>query len=316
LILQALGIGAGDEVLVPSLTFVATVNCVLYTGATPVFIDIEALDFPLISLSDAAAKCTPKTRAVIVMHYAGYVADRDAWRDFASSRGLLLIEDAAHAAGVEGAGTIGCAAAFSFYGNKNMTTAEGGMVIASDEKLRETIRQMRSHGMTSGTFQRLSSGTVTYDVTMLGYNYRMDELRAAIGLTQLKKLAIWNEKRKTLTQLYMQLVKERCPDVCLPFASLDAASCQQSSYHIMPIVLPKHAARQSIITKLRDAEIQTTVHYLPVHQLSFYRRRFPLVHLQRTEEFAEHELTLPLHPKMEEWQVEKVVTRLANALTQ
>jgi dTDP-4-amino-4,6-dideoxygalactose transaminase len=314
LILQALGIGSGDEVLVPSLTFVASANCVLYTGARPVFVDIEALDFPLMSPADAAAKCTPNTKAVIVVHYAGYLADRDAWRDFADSRGLLLIEDAAHAVGADQVGTIGCAAAFSFYGNKNITTAEGGMVIAPNEEVRETIRQMRGHGMTSSTFQRLSSRTVSYDVTMLGYNYRMDDLRAAIGLTQLKKLTIWNEKRKNLTYLYMQLLKERCPNVCLPFARPRASSLHSSSYHIMPIILPKDVDRQSVIEKLRNVGIQTTIHYPPAHQLSFYRSCFPSAHLPQTEEFARRELTLPLHPRMEEWQVQKVTAELANAL--
>ncbi len=314
LILQTLGIGPGDEVLVPSLTFVATVNCVLYAGATPVFVDVESLDWPLISRADAAAKCTAKSKAVIVMHYAGYLADRDAWRDFANSRGLLLIEDAAHAAGAEQAGTFGQAAAFSFYGNKNMTTAEGGAVTARNEDVLEKIRQMRNHGMTSGTFQRFSNQTVGYDVTMLGYNYRMDELRAAVGLAQLKKLNAWNDKRRTLTQLYMQWLKERCPSVGLLFVNWQASSEQISSHHIMPIVLPEDADRQSVIDGLRDAGIQTSNHYPPVHQLSFYRSHFPSGRLPRTEEFARRELTLPLHPRMEEWQVERVASALANLL--
>ena len=188
------------------------------------------------------------------------------------------------------------------------------MVIAPNEEVRETIRQMRGHGMTSSTFQRLSSRTVSYDVTMLGYNYRMDDLRAAIGLTQLKKLTIWNEKRKNLTYLYMQLLKERCPNVCLPFARPRASSLHSSSYHIMPIILPKDVDRQSVIEKLRNVGIQTTIHYPPAHQLSFYRSCFPSAHLPQTEEFARRELTLPLHPRMEEWQVQKVTAELANAL--
>jgi dTDP-4-amino-4,6-dideoxygalactose transaminase len=314
LILQALGIGPGDEVLVPSLTFVATVNCILYTGATPVFVDIEDLDYPLMSRTDAAGNCTSRTKAVIVMHYAGYLGDRQAWRDFSGSRDLLLIEDAAHAAGADQAGTFGQAAAFSLYGNKNMTTAEGGVVIASDGRLLESIRQMRGHGMTTGTFQRLSSASITYDVTMLGYNYRMDELRAAVGLVQLKHLAAWNKKRERLTKLYMQSIREHCPRVGLPFANWNAPSCQTSSHHIMPIVLPEDADRQSVVGRLRDVGIQTTNHYPAIHQFSFYRSRYPCVHLPRTEEFSRRELTLPLHPRMEEWQAERVTTALATAL--
>jgi dTDP-4-amino-4,6-dideoxygalactose transaminase len=309
LLLMGLGIGPGDEVLVPSLTFVATANCVLYTGATPIFVDIESLDSPLMSLEDAARKCTAKTKAVILMHYAGYLPDRSAWRDFADARGLLLLEDAAHAAGVAGAGAFGAGAAFSFYGNKNMTTAEGGIVIAKDQEVLDRIRQMRGHGMTSGTLQRLTSRTPTYDVTMLGYNYRMDELRAAVGLAQLKKLKTWNEKRGALTRVYRRALQAQCPEVRVPLAARD-----KSSHHIMPIVLPREADRQSVMDRLRQHEIQTTIHYPPAHQLSFYRGLYPSVQLEETEEFARRELTLPLHPRMEEWQVEAVCCALTKSL--
>jgi dTDP-4-amino-4,6-dideoxygalactose transaminase len=316
LIVAGLGIGPGDEVLVPSLTFVATVNSVLYVGATPVFVDIEGLDVPLMSVDDAAAKCTAKTRAVILMHYAGYLADRDIWRDFAAQRGLLLIEDAAHALGADQAGSFGQAAAFSLYGNKNMTTAEGGVVLASSKELLDTIRQMRSHGMTSNTFERLSSGTISYDVTMLGYNYRMDELRAAVGLTQLQHLSSWNTKRKTLTNTYIQLLKARCPNVGLPFleSSLPSLCQRTSSHHIMPVILPHGTDRRQLVDRLRAAGIQTTSHYPAAHRFSFYRRRFPSVHLPQTEEFARRQLTLPLHPRMTESQVDAVTTALADVL--
>jgi dTDP-4-amino-4,6-dideoxygalactose transaminase len=315
LILEVLGVGPGDEVLVPSLTFVATVNSVLYARATPIFVDIESLDCPLISRSDAAAKCTKKTKAVILMHYAGYVLNRGAWRDFAATHGLILIEDAAHAVGAEYAGTFGSAAAFSFYGNKNMTTAEGGAVIAADDRVLEEVRTLRGHGLTTGTFQRLSSRSVTYDVTMLGYNYRMDELRAAIGLAQLSHLRSWNEKRKTLTQLYMRLLADRCPQVKVPFLRLDGSTAYGASYHIMPVVLPDGLDRQSVIDELRDAGIQTTNHYPPAHLLSFYRKHSPSVTLPRTEHFARRELTLPLHPRMEESHVDRVSVALADSVT-
>lgn len=313
LILRALGIGAGDEVLVPSLTFVATVNCVLYADASPVFVDIESLGWPVMSLTDAAAKCTARTKAVILMHYAGYVAQREAWRYFARSRGLLLVEDAAHAAGAEQVGTFGNAAAFSFYGNKNMTTAEGGVVTSPDRRVVETIWQMRNHGMTSGTFQRFSTQTVGYDVTMLGYNYRMDDLRAAIGLAQLRKLKIWNEKRRILTQLYMDRLQEHCPALGLPFGKR-AEPAPPSAHHIMPVVLPEEADRQKVIDALRDLGIQTSNHYPAAHRLSFYRDRFPSVRLPQTEEYARRQLTLPLHPKMDASHVERVATAMATAL--
>jgi len=310
LILQGLGIGQGDEVLVPSMTFVATINCVLYVGATPVFVDVESLQTPLMSIDDAAAKCTPKTKAVIVMHYAGYLSDRETWRNFAEERGLFLIEDSAHAVGTEGAGTYGDAAAFSFYGNKNMTTAEGGIVIARDKELLRTIRQLRGHGMTSGTLERLTSRSPTYDVTMLGYNYRMDELRAAVGIIQLQKLQAWNEKRKFLSDLYKAILPDVCPTVTVPFRGWNASS----SHHIMPIVLPREHDRQSVISHLKDANIQTTIHYPPAHRLSLYQNLFPSVKLEKTEEFSQRELTLPLHPMMGEDDVSRVVAALGRAL--
>jgi len=309
LILHALEIGPGDEVLVPSMTFVATANCALYAGATPVFVDIESLDVPLMSIEDAEAKCTARTKAVILMHYAGYLADRDAWQAFARRRGLLLIEDAAHAPGQAEVGTYGVAAAFSFYGNKNMTTAEGGAIIASDSGLLERIRQMRGHGMTSGTHQRLTSRTPNYDVTMLGFNYRMDELRAAIGLVQLERLAEWNRTRSHLAGMYRALIDEYCPSVHVAFSTP-----RTSTHHIMPVLLPDADVRSAVIGHLRDCGIQTTIHYPPVHQLSYYRNRYPGVRLPRTEEFARRELTLPLHPQMTLRSVEDVVEALASAV--
>lgn len=309
LIMHALGLGPGDEVLVPSLTFVATANCVRYVGATPVFVDIASTELPLMSLADAAAKCTPRTRAVILVHFAGYLVDPEPWRAFAAERGLVLVEDAAHAAGLPGVGTLGAAAAFSFYGNKNMTTAEGGMVVARDPALRETVRQARGHGLTTGTFQRLNSRTPTYDVTMLGFNYRMDELRAAMGLVQLSHLLEWNETRRALTHRYRSLLRAECPEVSLPFED-----ARPSVHHIMPVLLPAHADRQTVIDALAERSIQTTIHYPPVHRLSFYRAQDSTLALPTTEAFADRELTLPLHPRMNQQDVRRVVTALREAL--
>jgi dTDP-4-amino-4,6-dideoxygalactose transaminase len=309
LVMHALGLGPGDEVLVPALTFVATANCVLYVGATPVFVDVESTGCPLMSIEDAAAKCTPRTRAVVIVHFAGYLADPEPWRAFARERGLALVEDAAHASGLAGAGTLGDAAAFSFYGNKNMTTAEGGMVTARDPALLAAIRQARGHGLTSGTFQRLSSRTPTYDVTMLGFNHRLDEFRAALGLVQLRHLAEWNGTRAALAALYRRLLREECPGIGVPFREE-----RPSVHHIMPVLLPAGVDRQDVIDALRGEGIQTTIHYPPTHRLSFYMERDPTVSLPITEDFAERELTLPLHPRMEARHVRKVVDALAKAV--
>lgn len=308
LIVHALGIGPGDEVLVPSMTFVATSNAVLYTGATPVFVDIESPDMPVMSIQDAEAKSNSRTKAVILMHYAGYLVNRDAWRDFARRRNLLIIEDAAHAAGHPLAGSFGIAAAFSFYGNKNMTTAEGGAILSNDPGLLERTRQMRGHGMTSGTHQRVTSRTPDYDVTMLGFNYRLDEFRGAVGLVQVRQLRKWNNARARLSALYRSLIAERCPWLTVPFTARTP-----SAHHIMPIVLPRTSHRQFVIDELRRQEIQTTVHYPPVHRLSFYRSLVPALRLPHTEDFARRELTVPLHPQMNAGSVAAVVDALAAA---
>jgi dTDP-4-amino-4,6-dideoxygalactose transaminase len=301
LLLHALGIGEGDEVLVPSLSFVATANCVHYTGATPVFVDIESLDLPIISLCDAKAKCTTKTRAIIIVHYAGYIADRVSWRTFADQHGLFLIEDSAHAVGPGRTGLFGDGAVFSFYGNKNMTTGEGGMVVAKDPDVTARVRSARGHGLTSSTMQRLLARVPTYDVTMLGFNYRMTELNAAIGLVQLQKLAGWNDQREELAHDYRERLTKYCPDLTIPFGA-DIVS----SHHILPVLLPKYADRANVMARLHDSGVQTTIHYPPIHLLSWYQERLPALSLPLTEEFADRELTLPLHPKMSTSDVDHV----------
>ena len=310
LALQALGIGPGDEVLVPSLTFVATVNSILYVGATPVFVDIEELSRPHISLRDAALKCTPRTKAVIVMHYAGYTVDGAAWEAFARSRGLLLIEDAAHAAGAADLGRYSDAAVFSFFGNKNMTTAEGGMVFMRDPALLACVRRMRSHGMTTSSWERSKGHAFSYDVPELGFNYRMDELRAAVGLVQLSRLRGWNAERRRLTGAYREWLAAACPRVSMPFGSGDA-----SAYHVLPVLLPAGCDRTRVMQAMREMGVQTTIHYPCAHLFSYYRMRFPAQHLPLSEEFAARELTLPLHPALGVANVEVVVATLSRALS-
>ncbi len=305
--LAALGVGQGDEVLVPSLTFVATVNAVLYVGATPVFVDIDSLECPHISLEDAQRNLTDKTKAVIVMHYGGYLVDLARWREFADRHQLFLVEDAAHAPGI---GTVvGDAAAFSFFSNKNMTTAEGGMVLAPRSAVLEKIRAKRSHGMTTGTLDRHVGHAYSYDVTTLGYNYRMDELRAALGLCQLSHLKAWNAKRRALTKLYRQLLAKHCPTVRVPFKSSDVTAA-----HLLPVLLSDGVEREQVMGELRAAGIQSSIHYPPVHHFSYYRARFPNIELVKTERFCQRVITLPLSPSLEELDLEKIVKTLQSAI--
>ena len=299
--LAALGVGDGDEVLVPSLTFVATVNAILYVGATPVFVDIESLEHPHISLEDAKNKITAKTKAVIVMHYAGYLIDNlTDWRTFADANKLFLIEDAAHAPGIETVGQIADAAAFSFFSNKNMTTAEGGMVIARQPEILEKIRALRSHGMTTSTLDRDKGHAYSYDVTMLGYNYRMDELRAAIGICQLSQLKKWNAKRRELTAIYRKLFTDST--IIIPFKDHKITAA-----HLLPILLPENIDRTQVMKQLRTAGIQSSIHYPPVHKFSYYQKHFPNIKLNTTENFYKHVITLPLYPDLNQSDIETIV---------
>ncbi|MDR3567705.1 MAG: DegT/DnrJ/EryC1/StrS family aminotransferase [Syntrophobacteraceae bacterium] len=309
LCLAATGIGPGDEVLVPSLTFVATVNAVLYVGARPIFVDIQSLATPHISIEEAEDKCTSRTRAVIVMHYGGYLVDLPAWRAFADRRGLVLIEDAAHAPGVREVGQWGDVAAFSFFANKNMTTAEGGVVFARDPAVLSRMRTMRSHGMTTGTLERHRGHASSYDVTILGYNYRMDEIRAAIGLVQLEKLPRLNAQRNRLASRYRQRLAETVPGVSVPFGAE-----QETAAHIMAVLLPEGADRENVMKRMRMEAIQTSIHYPPVHRFDFYRRSFREVSLPVTDRFCAKELTLPLHPGLGEKELERVITALGHSL--
>ena len=310
LCLAALDVGPGDEVLVPSLTFVATANAVLYTGASPVFVDIENQNSPHIALADAKAKCTAKTKAVIVMHYGGYLVDLPAWRSFADKHGLFLIEDAAHAPAVGEVGRWSDASAFSFFANKNMSTAEGGMVLAREKSILDRVRRMRSHGMTTGTLDRHRGHAYSYDVTTLGYNYRMDELRAAVGSAQLKRLPEWNKRRRELMLQYRQKLVGVLPEINIPFTPE-----HETAAHLMPVLLPVESNRVEVMTELREARIQSSIHYHPVHLFSYYQNRFPETVLPITEAFSQRELTLPLHPSLDDRDLATVVSVLKKALS-
>lgn len=311
LCLNGFGVGPGDEVLVPSLTFVATSNVVIHAGATPVFVDIESSLCPHMSMEDAESKITPRTRAIMVVHYAGYLMDMQRWHEFADRHGLLLFEDAAHAAGLSGViGVLSDAAAFSFFTNKNMTTAEGGMLIVRDAERRRQIRILRAHGMTATTLDRARGSAVGYDVLACGHNFRMDELRAAMGLVQIERLSGWNEKRRSLTGYYRKTLERLLPEVKVPFQPNHPTSA-----HILPLLLPQSVDRQQVMQHMRESAIQTSVHYPPIHLFDYYRKKFSPVSLPQTERFCDAELTVPLHPRLTTAHVDRVVSTLADALS-
>jgi dTDP-4-amino-4,6-dideoxygalactose transaminase len=316
----ALGLGPGDEVLCPALTFVATANAILYTGARPVFVDIGGLENLNMSVADAAHKVTARTRAIMVMHYGGYPCDLDSLRTLARERHLKIIEDAAHAPGrvyqsAEGTrmlGTLGDVGCFSFFANKNMTTGEGGMVVTHDPEVAEKVRSARSHGMSSLTWDRYQRHSLTYDVSILGYNYRIDEMRAVLGLVQLGKLAGANSRRRELTCLYREKL-QNLPGLILPFAQ----GSGDSAWHLFPLVLPPETDRGAFMAALAAKGIQTSIHYPPIHRFSYYRRLWPsdFDHgLPKTEAIAPRLVTLPLFPTMTGEQLDEVVAAVQDFL--
>jgi len=309
LALLALGIAAPDEVIVPTVTFVATVNTVLYTGARPVMADITDPAVPLLLPENAAPLVTPRTRAVVVVHYGGYEADMAAWRSFCDRHGLYLVVDAAHATGVAFAAREADAACFSFFPNKNMTTAEGGMLLARDPEVLARARGLRSHGMTTLTLERHKGHAYSYDVTMLGHNYRLDELRAALGLAQLSRLPGMNARRAELSVLYRKLLEKDVPRVRMTFNK-----DWPTAAHLVTLLLPNDVDRLSIMRSLRERKVQSSIHYPPVHCFSCHKALLGEVSLPVSEEYCRRTLTLPLHPSLSEDDVVYVVYCLYAAL--
>lgn len=312
---RVLGIVPGDEVIVPSLTFVATANAVLYVGAKPVFADITSLNDFNISPEDISKKITSKTKGIIVVHYGGYSCDMDAIMRIAKRNSLKVIEDAAHAPGAEyqgkKLGTIGDIGCFSFFANKNMVTGEGGMIVTSDDSLAERIRIIRSHGMTTLTWDRHRGHAYSYDVVELGYNYRINEIACALGLVQLKKLEHSNERRGQITKEYRRELKE-IPWISIPFPNHE----KKTSYHIFPILLSEDVSRESFMENLKRKGIQTSIYYPPIHLFSSYRKMFGFEEgmLPKTEFVGKHQVTLPLHPLMSKEDMHRVIQAVKKIL--
>lgn len=321
LALDAVGIDKGDEVICPSLTFVATTNAILYVEARPVFAEITSADDLTLSPEDVERKITDKTKAIVVVHYGGCPCDMDSILDSARRHDLKVIEDAAHAPLAEykgkKVGTFGDVGCFSFFSNKNMTTAEGGMVITNDDVLSEKIRLMRSHGMTAISFDRFEGQASSYDVVELGYNYRIDDMRASIGLVQFGKVASFNEKRRILTSLYIEKLKD-VDEIIIPFRHfMEKGSERNSSYHIFPVLIKgDEKKRDTIREQLTSKGIQTSVHYKPVHLFKIYSERLGYKRggLPFTEWVADHEITLPLYPAMAEKDIMYVTDSLKEAI--
>jgi|HubBroStandDraft_6_1064221.scaffolds.fasta_scaffold06634_4 dTDP-4-amino-4,6-dideoxygalactose transaminase len=310
----AAGVGPGDEVVVPAFTFVATAAAVLYCGATPVFAEIVSRERPSLDPEDVARRLTPRTKAVCVVHYAGYPAAADRLRELCDAHGLALIEDVAHAPsatlGGRALGTWGLAGAFSFFSNKVLSVGEGGLLCTDDDDVAAFARSRRSHAMTSGTWDRHRGRTDTYDVDGLGYNYRLDEPRAALLLSRFERLEADIARRRELALRYRALLAQ-VEGLVVPFEDADVPS---SSCYVMPVMLERDGRQAQVSAQLRERGIQTSIFYPAIHRFSAYRERFPNVSLPLTELASRTELTLPFYPHMTDADQDRVVTALAEVL--
>jgi dTDP-4-amino-4,6-dideoxygalactose transaminase len=308
----AAGVGPGDEVVVPSYTFVATAAAVLHCGATPVFADIRAPQDPTIDPQDVIDRClSPHTKALACVHFAGYPAAVDRLAELCARREIALIEDAAHGPGGtlrgRALGTWGLAGAFSLFSNKVLAVGEGGLLVTDDDRVAERARSLRSHAMSSGTWERHGGHADGYDVGDVGFNYRIDEPRSALARSRLEQLAQEIVARRRLTRAYRERLGAHA-GLIVPFA---ADSVADSSCYVMPILLRDPARRDEIRRGLRERHgIQTSVHYPPVHLLAAYRRRCPGVSLPITEQAARAEITIPLFAHMSDAQLDRVVVAL------
>jgi dTDP-4-amino-4,6-dideoxygalactose transaminase len=308
----AAGLGPGDEVIVPSLTFVATVNAVAYTGARPVFADIAGLDSPWLSAEACESAIGPQTAAIMCMAYGGHDGDLEALKALADRRGLQLLEDVAHAAGSRlggrHLGTFGRAGAFSFFSNKNLATGEGGMIVTDDPELARRARLLRSHGMTTLAWDRHRGHASGYDVVALGYNYRIDEPRAALARARLGRLDSENSSRRHLDERYRRLLVDIHGVALLTPGSAGL----ESSHHLFVIVLDRALDREVFRAAVAERGIQTSVHYPPVHHFSIYRDRAP--QLPVTDDYARRTVSLPMFAHMTEDQQDLVVAAVEGAV--
>lgn len=322
LALLALGIGPGDEVIQPGVNFVAAANVTRAVGAAPVFADIVGLDEPVLDPAQVERRITPRTRAVIVMHYGGYATRLVEIARICRAHGIALIEDACHALGSSAAGSpdaapmagslmagsLGDVSCFSFFSNKNLAIGEGGMVTTDRDDLLASVTRLRSHGMTSLSWDRHRGHASSYDVVVNGYNYRMDDLRAALGRVQLGKLLHNNARRRVLVAAYRARLRAM-PGVLVPFSD---AAVADSACHLMVAVLPSAAIRHAVAEALRQRGIQTSLHYPCVTGFSAFTGS--PADLPHSVGYAGRTLTLPLFPTLSVDQVHEVCDTIEAAL--
>jgi len=311
----ALGLGPGDEVIVPSLTFVATANAPRSLGAVVRLADATSGNDLCVDPDSIEALITPRTRAIFVVHYAGFPCRMEEILALADEHGIPVVEDAAHAVfgrhrgrtlGLHG--RVGC---YSFYSNKNATCGEGGALVTDDDELGQKLRLLRSHGMTTPTLDRHRGIATSYDVVMPGYNMRLDEIRAALLRVQLQQLPGSLKRRRELFRLYADALAGTPLE--LPFrGGRFETELDETAVHILPVLLPEGTDRLAVMARLKEAGIQTSIHYPPVHRFACYAG--PDDALPRTTALAARELTLPFYPRLPDAHVAVVVDALLRSI--
>ena len=306
--LMALGIKKNDEVIIPDLTFVADANAILACNAKPVITDINKENF-FLSISNIKKNITKKTKVIIPVHIYGQVCNIDEILDIAKDNNLKVIEDCAHAVGTfhksKHVGTLGSTGCFSFYPTKNITTAEGGMVITNSKQIAEKVRQLRSHGMTKSLQNRYSSEYPwIFDILQPGYNYRLDEIRAALGITQLKRIKKINDLRKKASTYYHKNL-QNIPGIILP----DMVNNRTHSYHLYTIRVtnPYKLSRNQLFKKLKNNGIRTTVYWMPIHKYTAYQKFAKKSNVINTTKIYDEILALPLFPNISKIHQDSVI---------
>jgi dTDP-4-amino-4,6-dideoxygalactose transaminase len=306
------GLGPGDDAVVPSITFVASANAIAYTGARPVFAEIAAVDRPWLSVESTERAITPDTKAIIAVSYGGHPGEIDGLRDLAEERSLALIEDAAHGSGSwlgdRHLGTFGLAGAISFSAGKNLGVGEGGVLLTDDEELAERARLMRWHGVTRSIWERHRTGTESYDVAGLGFNYRIDDPRSALARSRLTRLDEDNARRGAIAATYREQLGE-LEGVSLLAAAPDSARVSNSMF---AVVVDEGIDRDEFRDALAQHGIQTSVHFSPVHRFELYAGSG--AELPVTDAFAARAVSLPMFAEMEEGQQAQVIEAVRKAL--
>jgi len=310
--LVALDIKKGDEVICPSLTFVADANAIKYTGAKIVLCDISSDNDLNISYKDIEKKITKKTKAIIVVHYAGYPVNLKEIIRISKKYKIKIIEDSCHSLFSnlhnKKLGNFGDLSVFSFYSNKNITSGEGGMVYG-DKKYLDKIKLLRNHGIKRNNFSSKKFNS-QYDVIYCGYNYRLNEISSAILIEQLKKIQKLNNKRKLIALYYKQQIRKYLPEIKIPFDKLIGG---KFSYHIFPIIIPEKINREKLMSYLKKKGVETTIHYKPINKFKYYKSNIKLDNLNRIYRKI---FSLPIYPDLKKTEIDYTIVILRDFFRQ